>query len=61
MTPSVSTSNGGFLGQLLAWFAHPFNSTGSAFNWILFVGLLIVAIWFWQVILIDVTRGMEAV
>lgn len=48
--------NTGFLGNILGWFAHPFNTGGSAVNWVLFVGLLIVAIWFWQVILMDIAR-----
>ena len=46
----------GFLGNLLGWFAHPFQSQGSAFNWILFVGLLIVAAWFWQWTLLQITE-----
>lgn len=44
----------GFLGNLVAWFQHPFNSTGSAFNWVLFVGLLVIAAFFWNLILIDI-------
>jgi hypothetical protein len=53
-----TTPTGGFLGNTLAWFAHPFQSQGSAWNWILFVGLLIVAIWFWQWTLLHVTRDL---
>lgn len=48
----------GFLGSLLAWFQHPFQSQGSALNWVLFVGLLIVAVWFWQVVLLDITETL---
>jgi hypothetical protein len=48
----------GFLGSILAWFAHPFQSQGSALNWVLFVGLLIVAAWFWQVVLLETTREL---
>ena len=33
---------------MIKWLATPFNSGGSALNWVLFVGLLIVAVWFWQ-------------
>lgn len=50
--------NNGLFGAVLDWMAHPFNTTGSAFNWVLFVGLMIVAIWFWQVILLDITREL---
>jgi hypothetical protein len=51
-----SNEQPGFLGNLLAWFSHPFQSGGSAFNWILFVGLLIVAAWFWQWTLLQITE-----
>lgn len=50
--------NTGFLGSILAWFSHPFQSEGSAFNWVLFVGLLVVAAWMWQVILLETTRDL---
>lgn len=36
------------------WFTHPFREEGSALNWILFVGLLIVAMWFWQTVLAQI-------
>jgi hypothetical protein len=49
-------NQGGFLGNIQAWFSQPFTSSGSAFNWVLFVGLLIVAVWFWQVILLDLQK-----
>ena len=57
MSPSPN-NNTGFLGSVLGWFAHPFQTQGSALNWVLFVGLLIVAIWFWQVILLETTREL---
>jgi hypothetical protein len=41
----------GILGAVFGWLAHPFNTSGSAFNWVLFVGLLIVITWFWLRIL----------
>jgi hypothetical protein len=44
--------NQGLFGSLLNWFQHPFNSQGSALNWVLFLGLLIIAAWFWQHILL---------
>lgn len=42
------------LDSLKAWLATPFKTSGSALNWVLFVGLLIVAIWFWQVVLLHI-------
>jgi hypothetical protein len=50
----------GFLGNVIDWFAHPFQSQGSAFNWVLFVGLLVVAGWFWQVVLLQITDKLES-
>jgi hypothetical protein len=38
------------------WFKHPFNSQGSALHWVLFVGLLIIAAFMWQLILLEITR-----
>ena len=58
MSPSPSSNQPGFLGNILGWFAHPFQSTGSAWNWVLFIGLVIVAIWFWQWMLLHVTRDL---
>ena len=37
-----------------SWLQTPFKTSGSALNWVLFVGLLIVAVWFWQVILLHI-------
>lgn len=39
------------------WFAHPFNQGGSALTWVLFVGLIIIAVWFWSIILHDVANA----
>jgi hypothetical protein len=44
----------GILGVPFQWIQHPFNTQGSALNWVLFVGLLIVAAWFWQHTLISI-------
>ena len=35
-----------------SWWKQPFNAEGSAMTWILFVGLLIIAAFLWQTILI---------
>lgn len=43
-------------GRVGKWLAQPFNTTGSALNWVLFVGLLIVAVWMWNHILISLTN-----
>lgn len=44
--------NRGLIGDVIAWIGHPFNSQGDALSWILFVGLLIIAAWFWNHVLL---------
>lgn len=44
------------LGDVTNWFAHPFQSQGSALNWILFVGLLVLAAWWWNHILMSISE-----
>jgi hypothetical protein len=46
-----NTTGVGFVSDVLNWFAKPFNSGGNALNWILFVGLLVIAAFFWQHVL----------
>lgn len=46
----------GLVGNIVDWFAHPFSTSGSALRWVLFVGLLIIAAFFWQIILLEITR-----
>jgi hypothetical protein len=48
------TQQDGLIGSVVNWFAHPFNSSGSALTWILFVGLLIVAAWMWNHVLLQI-------
>lgn len=52
VTPG-STRNG-LITDVIGWFAHPFQTSGSALNWVLFVGLLIVAVWFWNHVLLSI-------
>jgi hypothetical protein len=40
--------------SIVDWYKQPFRTGGSAFNWVLFVGLLIVAVWFWHIILLQI-------
>ena len=46
----------GLVQSVIDWFTHPFQSQGSAFNWILFVGLLVIAAWFWQHTLLKIQQ-----
>lgn len=52
------TKNTGLLGKVQGWLAQPFQSSGSALNWWLFVGLLFIAAFFWQVVLIDLAKEL---
>lgn len=49
-------NNRGLFGNVIDWFGHPFNSSGSALNWLLFVGLLIIAAWFWNHVLLTIQQ-----
>ena len=54
MNSTVSNAENG----VIDWLAHPFTTTGSALNWVLFVGLLIIAAWFWNHILMTIARDV---
>lgn len=60
MSPSTTT-NSGFFASITSWLATPFNSQGSALRWVLFVGLVIVAVFFWQIVLLDLTKEVKEV
>jgi hypothetical protein len=44
------------IGTVNSWWSHPFNSGGSAFNWVMFVGVIIVAVFLWNLVLLDLTK-----
>ena len=41
---------------VLSWIEQPFNEQGSALNWILFVGLLAIAGWWWERVINSITE-----
>jgi len=45
-----------FLATAGNWFKKPFDSQGSAFTWIMFVGLIIIATWLWSSVLRTMTK-----
>lgn len=47
---------GNFVDELNVWLKQPFQTGQSAYKWVLFVGLLIIAIFFWNVILGHIVR-----
>ncbi len=42
----------GVVDSFKKWWAQPFQSNGTAFNWVLFVGVLVIAAFLWQTVLI---------
>lgn len=52
----MNDQNQGVIGTMTGWFRHPFNSQGSALNWVLFVGLLVIAAFLWNLVIIEITR-----
>lgn len=44
----------GIITGVLNWIQHPFNKEGSALNWILFVGLLVIAAFLWNTVLLSI-------
>lgn len=46
----------GIITSVVNWYKKPFQSGGSAVQWVLFVGLVIIAAWMWSVILRDVVE-----
>jgi len=55
-TQQQAGSNQGLVTNVLSWIQQPFKSQGSALNWVLFVGLLIIAAWFWNHILLQINN-----
>jgi len=46
----------GIWGAITGWFARPFNSSGDVVSWFLWVGVLIIAVFFWQLVLLEIQR-----
>lgn len=46
----------GIVGGILGWLKHPYNRDGSAFNWVMFVGLLIIAAFIWNMVLLHIKQ-----
>lgn len=50
----------GLVSTLGKWYAHPFNANGTALNWILFLGLVIVAAFLWNLVIIQMVPKIES-
>jgi len=51
----MDDNNNGLISDVLGWYAHPFTTQGSALNWVLWVGLIVIAVWMWTYILNSIT------
>lgn len=54
----MQPSNTGFVDEILGWAKKPFTSDMSAFNWILFVGLLAIAAFLWHIVLLQLSNDL---
>jgi|HubBroStandDraft_5_1064220.scaffolds.fasta_scaffold10230_8 hypothetical protein len=54
----TATTGSGLVTGILGWVKQPFTSQGSALNWVLFVGLLIIAAWMWNHILMTISNDI---
>jgi hypothetical protein len=62
--PPVTTEkeismNGGIFGSIERWFKQPLKTDGSVLNWILFVGVLIIAAFLWNLVLFQILKQSE--
>jgi len=51
----MDSSSSGVVTNVFGWLKQPFQSSGNALNWVLFVGLLVIAAWFWNHVLMSIT------
>ncbi len=52
----METKRKGLIQIMTDWWLHPFQSGGSAFNWVLFVGLIVLATFLWQLVLLEFSK-----
>ncbi len=47
--------------RLEGWLMHPFKSDMSVMDWVLFLGLIVIAVFLWTRVMSHVTKGVENV
>ena len=48
---------GGLKQSVETWLKAPYDPKGSVLNWILFIGLVLVAVFMWSTVLREITKG----
>lgn len=61
MADNNTTTSTGMFTSIAGWLKQPFNSGGSALNWVLFLGLVIIGAFFWNLVLIELAGGIEKI
>lgn len=51
-------TNSGFIQEVIGWWKQPFQSGGSVLNWAGFVLLLMIIVWFWNIILLKLANDL---
>jgi hypothetical protein len=49
-------SGSSWIDDIAAWYAAPFSQENNAFSWTLTLGLIILAAFFWQMILLHLVK-----
>ncbi len=44
--------------EIKKWWSKPFNPQGTALNWVLFVGVIIIGAFLWQTVLIALNKEL---
>jgi hypothetical protein len=47
-------NNSGLIAGVMQWWAKPFDPSGSALNWLLWVGILVIGWWLWNTVILMV-------
>lgn len=53
--------NPGLMTRLMEWVRHPYSSDMSATKWVLFLGLILIAVFMWSRVMVHVTNGVESI
>lgn len=51
-------NSNGLISRMNNWLAHPFNAQGNVWDWFLFLGVIVVAVYLWNNILGELAEGV---